>query len=196
MADPLVDLTTLAAAKVYLTGAGVVLPADPVLEALITAVSAQMQAHLARRIPSQSYSVRVSGRDEGAIFLPNTPITAVSLLKISGQDVAAAPDATARGYIVAPEAIYLRGHWAERGVQNIEIEYTAGFAAIPADLVRACHLAIETGIASWSTGQPGAVFLKAGDTEIDFGAVSIIASQCITPQITSMLEKHRRVVPC
>jgi len=199
MADAAVDLTTLAAAKAYLAGAGVTLPAsatDAVLEALITAVSAELQSHLCRRIPSQDYEARLSGKGEPIIHLPNTPLTAIASLKISGVDVPEAQTGRDHGYVLARECIYLRGYFAERGVQNIEIAYTGGHAIIPLDLVRAVHEALRSIFADYGRAEPGAVRLKAGDHEIDFGGISALASGCVTPAITSMLKPHRRVVPC
>src|SRR5689334_10619558 len=99
MADPLVDLTNLDAASDYLAGAGATPPDDDVLEALITAVSAQIQSYLNRRIPSQTYAVRLHGRRERAIFLPNYPITAVLSLAVNGQLISPSLSVMQSGYV-------------------------------------------------------------------------------------------------
>lgn len=199
MADAAVDLTTLAAAKTYLAGVSVTPPADGVLQELITAISAELQRFLSRRLPSQTYSLNVNGRGDYALFLPNTPITAVDLLMIDNAAIDAAPSGGA-GYIINPDAIYLRGYSFSRGIQNVAVTYTAGYALndMPADIVRAAHEAIRAGCKSTDFDElpSGVVRYKAGDTEIHLGGITALAQMCVTPQITSMLTGHQRVIPC
>lgn len=199
-AAPLIDLTTLAAVKSYLSTAGATAPSDDDLQTLLTEISQQMQTFADRRLVSQPYVVSINGVNQRAVSLPNTPITAVAALAIDGCPVPASVAAPTPGFAFSDTQIGLRGPWRfEKGFQNIAISYTGGFAPIPADLVRACNEAVLAGVLAMTSDiglPPGTISYKAGDTQVVLGSIKNLAALCLTPAVTAILSQYRRVVPC
>lgn len=173
-----IDLTTLASVKAWLslTGGG----DDQVIQDAITAFSAYV-LHLTGRgptdgsIPSSSPFVAPVSYDEfydgsGTMRQPirNWPITKVSKVNISGQDIPQSTSINVWGWVVDQDGkfITLRGGYNPTvatfqnyryqggrygygagvqgpgfcaGVQNVEIAYTAGFNGVPFDLEMAAR---------------------------------------------------------
>lgn len=192
-ANEKVDLVTVAVAQAYLTAAKVTYTGD--LQALVTAVSAQIQSYISRNIPSQDYSLTVDGPGGNAVLLKNTPVTAVASVSVDGQNIPAAASPSQFGFVFSHSQIKLRGSIFCRGVLNVAIAYTGGFATIPADLAQACLEGIEAVIAAIQTQDPRATMLKAGDSAIAFGHAGEIAQLVLTPNVTSILNQWRRVAP-
>lgn len=197
MANALVDLVTLTQAKTYLGATSANVPADSLLGDLITGVSEQIQSYLSRNIPSQTYTVTLNGNGQDRISLPNTPITAVLALSVDGVAKSPAVNATAAGYVFSDTQVMLRGDRFSRGVQNVALTYTAGFAVIPPDLVNATLEGLSAVVQSLSR-DPGVRSEKAGDTGYTYGGTDInaLANLCLTPNVTAILNQLRRVVPC
>lgn len=195
MADPLVDLATVGDATTYLVNVNLTPPTN--LDELVTAVSAIIQQDVNRRFPSQPYSVTLNGWGSDRVLLPNTPISAVSSLTIDGVAITAASSPTAYGYVFDDLAVYLRGYSFCRGVQNVAIAYTAGFATIPADLVQACVEGVGAVIATFQYADPRAIELQAGGTKLVFasGKPVDLKSICLTPNVTKIINQYRREAP-
>jgi len=134
---PLVDLTTLDAVKAYATIA--TSATDPMLSEMITAFSAFFRGQANRDITSNDYDIRRSGRGTFALQLPQYPITAVALLEIDGRAISLQQSWGTPGYYFDDEQVALVGHMFTRGVSNIHIQFTAGFAEPPADVVAAVN---------------------------------------------------------
>lgn len=133
----LADLTTVASVKAY---AGIAGSADDALLAsLVTAYSAWVRSWLNRDITTNSYDVRRSGRGTFAMQLPQYPLTAVSLLEIDGQAVPAQAAWGAPGYRFDDTQIVLEGYCFTRGISNVHIQFTAGYASPPADIAQAVN---------------------------------------------------------
>lgn len=124
---------------------------DAMLTALVSAASTQIENYCNRIFAQASYTETRNGNDAGAIFVRQFPIVSVQSVVVSGLVVPAATDTTSFGYTFDEERIYIRrDRWDaparvsgypvrfERGVQNVVLQYTAGYATIPADLVQAC----------------------------------------------------------
>jgi hypothetical protein len=77
------------------------------------------------------------GKGGTKIVLKNRPVTNVSQLTIGGIVIPASPDGIQRGYIMTTNGIELVGCSFVRGVGNVYITYTGGFAAIPDDVQQA-----------------------------------------------------------
>lgn len=195
MADPL-DLVASAAASQYLTDAGLSTPAD--LAAIITGVSVSMQSYASRIFGSAAYAATLNGAGGDRVSLPNYPITAVASVTVDGVSIPAAPDAINAGYVFSDTQVLLRGYRFCRGVQNVGIGYTAGFATIPMDLQRACCEGVGTVVAAFQYNDPRVVELQAGGSRVKLGSMSArdYDKFCLTPNVTDVLDQVRRVVPC
>lgn len=194
MADPLIDLTTVQAATAYLQAAGLPVPAD--LEDLITGVSAEMQSFASRNFVSQPYSVTLSGQGGDRLNLPNTPISSVESVAVDGLNIPSAGNPTSFGFVFSETQILLRGYRFCRGVQNIQIAYTAGYTPVPADIARAANEGILAVAAALDAGDPRAISLKAGGSAITFARDSgELALICLTPNVTRVLNQRLRTAP-
>ena len=130
------DFTSAASVKAYL---GITIATDDTLLAtLVTAYSTWMRTFLNRTITSQQFTITRSGRDEQTMLMPDWPITAVSTLMIDGVVIPAQSTWGGYGYRFSDRAITLDCLRFTRGVDNVSITFTAGYASVPADLAQAC----------------------------------------------------------
>ncbi len=132
------DLTTLANVKGWLSPPLTAAGDDALLTRLITAASQFIQTWLGRTIALQAYSESRDGDGTRKLALANTPVTAVSALTVDGIAIPPAPDALTPGFVFSPTLLYLQAFRFTRGVQNVAIAYSAGFAATPPELEQAC----------------------------------------------------------
>lgn len=134
------DLCALADVKTYL---GITdTNTDAVLTDLVSKASAMVEAFCNRTFGQASYTETLNGNGRAQLCLKNTPITAVASVAINDAPVSAAVGATGTGYVFDKLSVYLRpGGYPctfSKGVQNVTIAYTAGYAAIPLDVAQAC----------------------------------------------------------
>lgn len=122
---------------------------DAVLTALIAAASANIEQYCNRTFAQATYAETRNGNGADSIFVRQSPIVSVQSVLVNGLAVPAAADAQHDGFVFDGERIYIRSRsrypspsgvvWRfERGVQNVQLAYTAGYATIPADLNQAC----------------------------------------------------------
>ena len=134
---PAGDLTTLTAFKSW--GGITVTSDDALLSAAITSLSAAIKSYINRDIISAAYTDVLNGQGGNALITTQAPITAVSSLVIDGRTIVASTTPLQSGYRVAAHAIYLVGAVFTRGVQNVSVDYTAGYAVVPGDIVQALN---------------------------------------------------------
>jgi hypothetical protein len=182
-------LTTVAAVKAYRK-----LPVtantemDAALQDLIARVSVSIENYLQRTI---ARGPRVDVRDGTggtAMMTRDFPVASVQAVEVDGQAIPAAGGFGRSGWRLGDgRTIVLEGYRFARGVQNIRIAYTAGFAAVPGDVEQAC---IETVALAWARAEHIDVSSKslAGET------ISYITSE-LTPSAKQMLGNYRRVAP-
>jgi uncharacterized phiE125 gp8 family phage protein len=128
-------LCTLADVKAFL---GLTTSAtDGVLTTLIANVSATIESYCNRTFASTAYAETRNGQGGNRLFLANGPVTAVASVSVDGQAIPPAMG-TGIGYLFDETTVYLRGYAFNRGVQNVAVAYTAGFAAVPSDVAQAC----------------------------------------------------------
>lgn len=126
------DLTTLAAVKAYL---GVTVATDDaLLGQLITAASAWIKTFLNRDILAQTYVEELDGHGTRVLCVDQYPVTAVTSVTVDGLTVAPSL-VVARGRSI----MFRDGSTWPRGIANVQINYTAGAAAPPADIAQACN---------------------------------------------------------
>lgn len=171
---------------------------DDIVARLVTAVSTAIQKFLGYQVASAAYDRKFNGRGGRILMLPDRPLTAVSGLTIDGITVPLSTSAFMPGYVFDDKSIYLRG-WYEfcRGAQNVEAQYTAGYAEVPGDIEQACLDWVKINYDNLDT-LPGITKLKAGDSEIDYGeAFAKIGSTTIPipAVVATVLLPYRRVTP-
>ena len=147
-----IDLTTLTTAKEWLQVTDT--SSDALISRLISSSSRSICNYLNRNdLHSQSYSEAYSGTGTSRLCPVNYPITAVASVAIDGMSVSAASSFTAAGYRFSDTVIILNGGQKfTRGIENVEIVYTAGYATIPEDIVQACVMMIATQYQSQGAG--------------------------------------------
>lgn len=133
------DLTTLAKVKTQFEIRNST--DDELLGRLITAASAFIGNYTGRgNLVSSAATEYYDGTGTAVLMLRRYPITAVASLKVEGLTVPAAGAYPASGFVFDSQTLALRGYAFPKGVQNVEVTYTAGYAqaALPADLEQAC----------------------------------------------------------
>lgn len=120
---------------------------------LITAVSAAIETYCARTFGQATYTETRNGNNADRIVVRNRPLTAVTSVTVNTLALPLAPDAASFGYVFDDTMIYIRqgqrlspppagatGGFPvcfERGIQNVTLVYTGGFATVPADVSQA-----------------------------------------------------------
>ena len=132
------DLTSLANVKAWFAPPLAATTDDTLLQRLITAASGFILTWLDRDLVEQSYSEIRDGTGGRRLALAHTPVTAVTSLAIDGVAISPMPDATSPGYGFTATQILLRGHAFNRGIRNVVVTYTAGYAATPPEVEQAC----------------------------------------------------------
>lgn len=132
------DLTTLANVKAWMG-----LPADNtdddvLLNRLISSASAFIQTWLNRSFASQAYNEARDGTGGARMMFADYPVTAVSSVVVDGLSIPASPDVMSPGYRFDDKTIMLNGFIFGRGMNNVQLSYTAGYAATPLEIEQAC----------------------------------------------------------
>ena len=133
------DLCTVAELKSWLPNQGN--NDDVTLQSLITNASLQVLQYIDR--PHILSSVlgplteNYDGNGSDRLLPRNFPITSVSSLSIDGVSIQAATTPTTAGYLWDGRRILLRGFRFCRGVQNVQLSYSAGYPSVPLDLKQA-----------------------------------------------------------
>ena len=152
------DLTTLGDVKSWLQTGQTAFPAtdDALLTRMITAASQFVQTWLNRQIVLQDW---IETRDGlGSALGPSDvryqfaefPVTGVNRVVVDGVVIPAIPPsiqsgsavvgtfAAQPGYLFTPTQLVIRGYAVPRKAGCVTLQYTAGYAAPPADLALAC----------------------------------------------------------
>jgi hypothetical protein len=133
------DLCTLAEIKAWLPNQGN--NDDVTLQNLITNGSLQVLQYIDRPhiLASVIGSVTEAydGNDSDRLLPHRFPIIAVAGVSVDGITVQQSTSPTTAGFLWDSRRILLRGFRFNRGVQNIQLSYTAGYASVPLDLKQA-----------------------------------------------------------
>lgn len=135
-------LCTLGQVQTYVGTQASDTSAAAAMEQLIEGASAFIERFCNRTFGSATYAEVRNGNDRAKLMTNESPITAVSSVSVDGVAIAPSAGPTVAGYTFDSYAIYLRPgltvsrFW--RGVQNVELTYTAGYATIPPDIAQAC----------------------------------------------------------
>lgn len=198
MANP-GDLVTQAQAFAWLSQA-----VDPNgdIAGAVSAVSTQIQNFIGYQIAEASYTRTMNGHGGEKMLLRDRPVISVSSITVDGISIPAATGPTTTGFVFDDRFVYIRGNWYgglspsrfNRGVQNVTVTYTAGYAQVPWDLQQAALTLLG---AVWEmVGQdPNVGSRRAGDTQIDFkNSVVRLNGEVVLlpPQVLSYILPYRR----
>lgn len=130
------DLTTLANVKAWANVKTT--DDDALLTRLISAASEYIQTWLNRSFASQAYNEVRDGNGNCRMVFAESPVTAVSSLVVNGRPIPASAGFGQAGYSFDKTMLKLTGYTFERGIGNVLISYTAGYAATPPEIEQAC----------------------------------------------------------
>lgn len=115
---------------------------DLVLARLITAESGVIYQFLNRdTLLTDSYDEFYSGLGYGQtrLFMKHYPISAVTSVTIDGVSIPAKTSVFwSSGFTFDDRSIILNDYEFTKGLNNVEVEYDAGYSAIPSDIAQAC----------------------------------------------------------
>jgi len=132
------DLTTLAKVKGYVQGLDQAdATFDEVLGRIIAAVSAQFVSESGMVPTSTAYTEKRSGHGMESMTLRHAPVISVTSVSVDGVAVPAQPSVGSSGWVLDGSTVRLVGYVFTEGTLNVSIVYTAGYAAIPADIEQA-----------------------------------------------------------
>lgn len=139
------DLTTLAAAKAWISTAAMSSVDDNTLQAAITAASQYFLNKVGRPSMStvSSFNQRYNGNGNQQLFPLQDPIVSVTSLTVSGRAYVES-DGVAPGYLIdsSQKSLYLISAVFVRGIQNVVINYSAGFTAVPQDVATSVNMLV------------------------------------------------------
>jgi hypothetical protein len=114
---------------------------DTNLQSLITYGSAQILAFLNRsHILASAIGALVEtydGNDSDRLLPRYFPVLGVTAVSVDGVSIAPSTQPALSGYAWDTRRILLRGFTFCRGVQNVQVAYSAGYSTIPLDLKQA-----------------------------------------------------------
>ena len=143
---------------------------EPYAEQAIRAATAAIQSYCEQRIERvEDDEIWLDGYGGSILFLPELPVVAVSQVVEGGVTL------TASDYTLGQHGMLhrARGPWS-RGVQNIRVTYTHGYAPIPDQIVSICTRAAareyQAGLrAAEMGGVAGVQATSLGDYAVQYG---------------------------
>lgn len=183
------DLTTVADVIGYINFAQTPsIDEQALIQRLVTAASDFIQTHLNRAFNSASYTEYRNGTGGVTLVFSDYPVTAVSSVTIDGQVVALSADRIAPGYVFSDSVLYLVGGLKfTKGIQNVKVVYTAGYAEIPFDIAQVTIDLVgrkykerkRIGLVSENIGQQTITYAKTD----------------LTDEFKSLLRQYQKVTP-
>jgi hypothetical protein len=184
------DLTTLADVKAWLKTGQSAFPItdDALLTRLVTAASQYIQSWLNRPIASADYLEVRDGTGGETLQFACFPVTEVTAVTIDGQTVPRATSTGAVGYAFSPTQLSVRGYRFSRGLQNIAVSYTAGYATVPPDIAQACIELVSLRYRERS---------RIGELSRSLGGAETVAfsQKDLSDAIRTLLQQYRAVIP-
>ncbi len=107
-------------------GGGLAGPSDVLLARLIAEVSGWIGLETWRDFAEQTYTEVYNGKGSNRLMLKNRPITGVTALVVDGMTILPSAGFGQTGYTFDDDFIYLFGYCFSRGMQNVQVSYTAG----------------------------------------------------------------------
>jgi len=177
---------------------------DQLLEELIDTATAIIEKKTSRRLKKRTFendptSISSDGSQTEVIWLLEFPVVSVAKVNLGfgSSDLASGDYAVYKdaGYIrlqrrVAFEEDRAYNVLVPAGIQNVRVDYVAGYDPVPADLRQACRdLAAHMFVGSWASDKRmGLASRSVGDK-----AESYIADATIPPRVEQLIEPYVRV---
>ena len=186
------DLTTVAQVKATMGSAA---PsgssADTNIQTLITALSLWIGNYTNRRFTSASYSEIRSGTGGTVMVLRNPPVSAIISLQIDTTVIPLQSQPLTAGYfLIDGKALALYGYTYTRALNNVFINYTAGYSSVPVDLAQACA---DTVAVAYRRGVRGAD-VKSHTGKLS-GESTAYLNEVFPEGAREVIDYYRRVVP-
>jgi len=182
------DLTTLANVKAWLK-----LPAtantdlDPLLLRLISAASAFIQTALDRTFAVTAYTESRDGKGTTVMLLKDYPVISVTAVTVDAMPVPPAADCTKPGFVFGEKSVGLNGYKFTRGLHNVQISYSSGYATVPLEIEQVAIDLIAKKYKGMSRIGLRSEVLNQQTTYFDV--------QDINDEIKSVLKQYAKVVP-
>lgn len=130
---------TLADLKEWLSIPSTTTTSDALLTRLLNAATAFMDTYMGRDgLLSAARTETRSGTGHKRLMTRHWPVTAVAAVTVNGEAIPVSSSWDATGYTHDADSIVLRNRVFDKGDLNVSLSYTAGYAAVPADIVQAC----------------------------------------------------------
>lgn len=184
------DLTSLADVRTWLQTGQNAFPItdDALLSRLITAASHYIQTWLNRQLALADYSEVRDGTGGETLQFACFPVSNVIMLTIDSQVVPRALSSRGAGYNFTSTQLSVCGYRFNRGIQNVTITYTAGYATTPPDIAQACIELVA--LRYRERTRIGEVSKSLG------GAETVTYSQKdLSDAIKTLLQQYRAVIP-
>jgi len=178
------DLTTVAKLVEYL---GLTIVPPSVFPRLVSAASAFIESNLNRIFEITDYVETRSGRDEKFITFSDYPVSSVSSVSIDGQAIPAAASITGAGYRFDDTRLVLNGYRFNRGLLNVQIAYSAGYATVPYEVEQAC---LDVAARKYKERDRVGV-----NSKIINGETVVFSKTDMTDELKSILRAYQKVVP-
>lgn len=121
-------LATLAQVKTYLGAENT--NQDALINSMLPAATDLVQRWLGRMLVGQTFTgKRMPGSGSSTLLLPETPIVSVEAVSIANQAVTLSSDGLELGYMYDEKFLYYIGGIFPRGLQNVTVSWTSGYAA-------------------------------------------------------------------
>jgi len=175
-------LTSLDAVKAYLgMSSAPNVAQDALLVSLIERASGAIENYCQRQILCATRTEWRHGNNSKCMVLREAPIASIEAVSIGGQPV------PLQEISLLGRTVCLKGRVFPSGINNVRIDYTAGYESIPADMQQAC---IETVALMFRRRDHLDVTSKALSGE----TVNYIVDE-LTPSSRRILSNYRIVVP-
>ncbi len=119
---------------------------DTKLDALIRAASVQVASECQRKFDLVNHVELYDGDGTPSLMLRHTPVVAVNGVTIEGQSIPVEEISIGSGWVRFEDTgdynprLRSSARVFPRGVRNIQVDYQAGYALIPADINLACQM--------------------------------------------------------
>ncbi len=134
------DLTTFESLRQWLDISVAIPTSDfTMLEGMITSASDWIHNWMNRFFPLADYEEIRDGQGGFSMKTANYPVISVLSLFIDDREIPHAASVRAIGYRFNDTSVVLRGWHFTRDLQNVVIQYRAGFARIPPSASQACN---------------------------------------------------------
>lgn len=159
---------------------------DTFLTACLERASAIIEDYLQRKIEAADYSEKYDGKRANFIILEHYPVNSVTELK-DGDDVISADD-----YVLYEKEgiIRLKSGYFNNGLQNVQVQYNAGYTNVPQAIEEAC---LEIATMIYKNADTGEGRLGKGSISIPEGGTLRYVSK-LSPLLQEALRSYRRVV--